>query len=132
MVRQRRKCLYRGCGHNQGNNTHNCTFLRFPKDPAGARSWLTLGGVYDQTPKRLLSHWCFCSCHFPAGRKGNPVEFIEDYEVCTVGRIYQSLGKRQILTYTLMKHFCVGTRILFSLMWSHQALVNLLWLNHEE
>ncbi|KAK3931966.1 Endoribonuclease Dicer-like protein 1, partial [Frankliniella fusca] len=59
-------------------------------DPASARLWLSLSGVYDQTPKKLLSHWCLCSCHFPAGRKGNPIEFVEEYDEDTLQFIVES------------------------------------------
>jgi len=82
-MRQRRKCLYRNCGHNQGDNKLKCKFHSFPKDPALARRWLNLGGIYDKTPKKIVPHWCICSCHFSGGRtKENcfPDDYIEEVD----------------------------------------------------
>lgn len=74
-----RKCLYKGCNHNQNNS--ECKLLTFPQSSVVADTWLHRSGVSHLTPKRLKRHHLLCSCHFPGGREGGPEDFERFFEV---------------------------------------------------
>ncbi|PFX16084.1 THAP domain-containing protein 11 [Stylophora pistillata] len=64
------QCFVPDCNHQ--SESHNCSFYRFPKDPAQRRKWISLIRRADREPGKGAR---VCSCHFRGSKEEGPEVF---------------------------------------------------------